>query len=180
MTSRRANQAGLIGRATGVCGIAMLLLAGCAFHLRPAPAQARVWSGLGISFILPAGDWKTESVGKGKGVLFHNAAGWNVLLLRLPAEKDEPAWVSLKDLFIQFREKKEVGRWTAPLADGRMASGVDYEVEAAERTLRLRAAVVRNGEWVYDLVEWGDSRPRLESLLAGMTFAPAGPEGKGR
>jgi len=171
----------------GAAALSALLLAvcwGCArARVTRSTGPAR-WTGLGVSLLLPAGDWRVEEVQPGEVAAFrHLSSGLEAAIIRRGGGGDVSPEVLLADLFVHFEEKRRMGRGSRPLAGGRMAECADYMVRVEDREVFVRACVVQHGEAAYRLAAWGAASRGAEvtdlsdQLLDGLAFSgeDAGP-----
>ena len=152
----------LIG-ATGCAGVMVVESSG------PVP-----WSGMGVSLSLPAGSWEVEEIDPGYVVEFRKRGGpAHIVLMRVPARKNEGGVAALRRLFVHFDDKRRTARWSGPLRSGIAAEFAAYTVSMDGRELRITACAVRQGSWTYDLVVWGLDRAVVGAVADSM-IAQAG------
>ena len=160
---------------------AALSLSGCAsatrFHSSGSeswpPANSRMVP-MGVSLVLPAGQWQVTEVEPGRAIDFQDMAGsGRILLMRISSERIPSRKVALSRLFSHFPEKQEVFRGARVLRGGAEAALVEYIIMAKGKPLNVRACVVRGSEWVHELVTWGLDTVTADSVADSLVFQQA-------
>ncbi len=129
---------------------------------------------------LPAGHWEVEVVEAGHVVSFRQVDGpADIALVRVPSRRSETADVAMTRLFAEFKEKRVLARETYTLPGGIEARFGEYEVTVDDHVLRVHAAVVRRGQWTYDLVAWGLMSEVFARLARSLSFEPPDRTGQG-
>jgi hypothetical protein len=168
----------------GLLAILLFSCAGCRSTTLFSSTEGTSWIGLGLSFPLPAGDWKVaETEAKDvEGRHFESQAGaGDLVVMRKPLEENVPPWVLLQDLFVEFKEKELKQRRRLALKDGRNVECAEYLVDVDGRSLSIASCVLPHPPYDYAFTAWnagGGSAPDLDALLDGLTFlAPDDGEG---
>ena len=165
----------------GLIALVLAGMAGCA-HERVEPDGApAIWTGMGVTLRVPPGTWTIRDTEKGTVSFVCQPGGREIALMRVPAGPKDADWLPLANLFVEFREKKELRRWKGVIASGESVRGVEYDIVLDGRHVRIQACSTRRGAWHYDLAEWNyGERPILESLLSGWTLPADAVEVKAR
>ncbi len=153
-----------------------LMAAGCAATPRELSGPV-VWSGLGASAELPEGTWRVEDRNDAAVVAFESVESpGGLAVIRMNRSEMEPVRVAVQELFIAFREKYPLERWTLKTTSGRTAECASYLLVLGETRVHATACAVRHEPDVLVVVAWGfpggylTSRRMAEQVVAGVQF----------
>ena len=153
-----------------------LAVAGCAAAPRELAGPA-VWSGLGVSVTVPEGTWRVEGQNDAEVVAFKSAeASGGLAVVRMNRNEMEPVRVAVQELFIAFREKHPLERWTLKTTSGRTVECASYLLVLERQRVHATACAVRHDADVLVVVAWGfpggylSSRRMAEQVVASLQF----------
>lgn len=120
---------------------------------------------MGATITLPKGKWRVETApDTGNVTVFRSQdRPGSVAFIRVNAAGDRPAWLSLQDLFVEFRDKHELKRWTRKTRRGYLSHGVTVLMYVDGRSVHATAYAVRRDLWTYEVVAWGFGRGQKAS-----------------
>ena len=161
--------------------VALLAATGCVSAQRITVQGPREWSSRllgGITFTLPEGAWLVETPGDAEGVtVFHQKAGTgSVALWCIETWGESPPWLSLQALFLEFRDKHELGRRRRKTRAGDSADCVDFLLGVDERRIHATGCAVRRGFVTIEVIAWGfekgrpGSRSIAEAIIDTVAF----------
>ena len=137
------------------------------------------WSEDGATVALPEGIWLAEweegRKAKGKYTVFSEAEGpGRVVFWRVSGTGKAPGWLTLQDLFLDFHEKHELGRWTLPTRGGEQADCAGFVLVVGGRRVFATGCAVAHGAVTYAVIAWGfeqdhsASRRVAESMIESL------------
>ena len=112
------------------------------------------------TIVLPEGAWQAEWDDRNERVHQHtifseiNGPG-RIVFWRMFTPGTVPGWLSLQDLFLEFREKYELGRWTVKTQAGHNVDCVAFVLVLDNRRVFAAGCAVKHGPATYAIVAWG-------------------------
>ena len=158
--------------------VTLAMGAGCTHTRSVVLTGAADWTEAGVGLTLPKGVWIVEKVAQhARLTIFRErSSGGCVALWRLDTPGDPPPWLSLQNLFLDFREKHELMRWTRETQSGHTADCVAYLVGVDGRRVHATGCAVREDLLTVGVVAWGfgadhsASRDVAESVISSVRF----------
>jgi len=138
----------------------LLLGGGCSGMQRKLVKGPADWSEGKATIVLPTGAWQAEwedgEEADHRHTIFSESNGpGRIVFWRMFTPGKVPGWLSLQDLFLEFREKHELGRWTVKTQAGHNVDCVAFVLVLDDRRVFAAGCAVKHGPATYAIVAWG-------------------------
>lgn len=109
---------------------------------------------------LPEGEWQAEWADgdetNPRHTIFSETNGpGRIVFWRIFTPGKVPGWLSLQNLFLEFRDKQELSRWTWKTPAGNNVDCVAFILSLDNRRVFAAGCAVKRGSTTYAIVAWG-------------------------